>query len=489
MGILRTREEYLPVTCAIMRPESRDEFFGAIKKQSQGRAEHIAKLCSVETGLVNDWMSGKSNVPYHFLQMLAHHYNITIPAVGELRREYLAVSQTATKGLPAMTKARAQAPKPARESREERRGERKPKAEKPRREPRPKPERKPRAAKPQSQPQPPKKPSKGKPAEPKGPRVPEPSEALAYWAGVAIMAARREPSELVMTADRHIGQNFAGSWAAVTRELFGVKPALKMVDDGKAQEARLPTAGFEEFFDRLELKAERKPGEAGVPRWAWSNPAWKAACVKGVVDACAHFQRAPALTLRALPERLARALEKMLASMNLAPAVAADGTVTLAGAELLDRYFEKVGTSNMKLRDQYKAYKNPRRGGGPPPPPPPEPREPGEPAPIDEQIEKRPVVDEVNEEEKEAVLSEKVEATEAEAEEIVEAAEEKLEASYGAEASPDENMEAAIDAAAAAKAVASAQPSRFGDPPPQPKLPPKPPYRRRTLYRGRPGKR
>ena len=505
MGILRTREEYLPVTCAILKPGDREAFFSAIKKQSHGKPDQIAKLCEVETDMVNDWVAGKSNVPYHFLQMLAHHYNVPLPPVGELRREYLAVSQTAARrdSVPAAAKAKAQ---PQKEERQGRR-ERKPKAEKPGRGERPRRERAPRGAskpkaerpqppqqaRPQQQqaqpqqppqahpqqqqphPQPPqKKAPKGK-AEPKGPRVPEPSESLAYWIGVTIMTAQRQQTELVMTADRRIGQNFAGTWANLTRELLGVRPSLKMVDNGKAQEARLPCEGFEEFFDRLDLKPDRKPGEAGVPRWAWSNPAWKVACVKGVVDACAHFQRAPALTLHALPERLAKALQKMLHAMGFTAEAAADGTVTLHGVELLDRYFDKVGTSNMKLRDQYKAYKNPHTGG----------RRMAEEAEKEavEAVGLGPGTDEDTEKDEVRVVGEEIET--ADEEEKHEHEEEALEATGGLEASPEESIEAALDAAAAAKAAASAQPSRFGEPPPQPK--PKPTlHRRKTVWRGRP---
>jgi len=123
------------------------------------------------------------------------------------------------------------------------------------------------------------------------------------------------------------------------------------------QEASLPAAGLEEFFSRLELKQGEKPSEsANVPRWAWSNPAWKSACLKGIADASGNFQRTPSLTLSGLPERLSRSIQKILSSLGFKPEAGPDGTIVIKGAEDIRRYFETVGTSNMKLKDQFKAF-------------------------------------------------------------------------------------------------------------------------------------
>lgn len=498
MGILKTREEYLPVTCAILKPEDRDAFFSAVKKAG-GHPEAVARHCDVTVEMANEWISGKANVPYHSLQTLAHQYTVAMPAVGELRREYLAVSQAPSR------RETPTPPRPSKRTQREAKSPREPSERQPRKERAAKPQRErqqPRQEKRRSQHEPraphepraqhePRRPQReqrgkqaGRKAPPplKGPHVPEPSEAFAYWVGITLLTGRREGAELIMSADRRIGQNFAGAWANLTRDLFGVKPALKMLDEGKAQEAALPVAGFEECLDRLDLKEGKPFNEAGVPRWAWSNPAWKAACLKGIVDARASFQRAPAIVLEGLPERLGRAVQKMLAAFKLEAVIAENGAIELKGAEAIELYFEKVGTGNMKLRDQYRAFTRPR-GGRPP-------REGAEeavadsaPAPADAE---RPATaegeaSEAGEEEKGRVLAEEVEAADEEAEIQNEALTEAL----GSEPGADESLEAAIDAAAAAKAAASAQPSRFAPPPPQPKEK-QPPHRRRTLFRGRP---
>lgn len=529
MGILRTREEYLPVTCAILKPEDREAFFGAIKQQKSGRPENIARLCEVPVDTANAWIAGKANVPYHTLQTLAHHYQVAIPPVGELRREYLEVQQTATRRetpMPPARRASSQEPKEGRRERggkkrqgeeprkeAKRQGERKPRRkqeprarreeqtaevqpqlqpgqEQPSLEPQPeqrqpqsegsrqgRSRRQPRRDRQQPQQQRQQQQQRGK-GRPQGPRVPEPSEALAYWVGVSILSAKREGAELVMTADRKVGQNFAGTWAGLTRDLFGVRPVLKMLDDGRAQEARLPIAGFEEFLDRLELKEGKAIGEPGVPRWAWSNPAWKAACLKGLVDSRAYFQRKPALVLEGIPARLAQAFQKMLSAFQLTAQVSENGTITLEGVETLDRYFEKVGASNMKLRDQYRAFRNPRgsrhSGGTDDAPAPAAEAGTANEAPA-------PRTDEASEEEHGRVVAEEVEAADEEAEIAAHHVEEAEEPQAG-----EQDPDAALDAAAAAKAFNSPQPSRFAPPPPQPKAPPKRHGPRRTMFRGRP---
>lgn len=504
MGILRTREEYLPVTCAIMKAEDREAFFSSLKKQN-ARPDQIARLCEVSVETANEWISGKTNIPYHSLQTLAHHYSAALPPIGELRREYLAVSQQpsrreAPRSAPEKPAREAKAPKTPGEPRA-RRGRGGKRGEEPRKQAKrdaeapqqaaegsepsvvhpsqPRQRQQPRQQqqkRQQQSSQPQQSKGGGRPQRapaPKGPRVPEPSEQLAYWVGVTILSFRREGTELVMIADRRMGQNFAGTWANLTRDLLGVKPTVKMVDDGKAQEARMPIAGFEDFLDRLEIKDGRAPGEPGVPRWAWSNPAWKAACLKGIVDARAFFQRAPALVLEGIPERLGKAIQKMLSAFKVEATIEGT-TITLKGAEAVDLYFEKVGASNMKLRDQYRAYKYPR--GSRPPADDKSERVPGDVTPASE---------EAGEEEHGRVIAEEVEAADEEAEMSNEA----LQGGSAPEAAAEEPIdeEAAMDAAAARKAHASQQPSRIAPPPEPPKQAPQ--KRRRTLYRGRPDRR
>ncbi len=538
MGILRTREEYLPVTCAILKAEDREAFFSTIKKHSNSRPEHMARLCETTVDAVNDWISGKANVPYHSLQTLAHNYETPIPPVGELRREYMAISQlpsrheTPTPPSPskktreaakqpreeAPRRGRGKAAKPRREPRRAERPEARreegsvtpPQAQPEAREERPRQPQQPQAKGQQprnqqprgqqqrgqqqrgQQPQRQKQPQRGGSPAPQGPRVPEPTEQLAFWVGITIVTGRREAEALIMSADRRIGQNFAGIWANLTRELFGVKPTLAMLDNGKIQEARLPVAGFEDFLDRLDFKDSKAFNEAGVPRWAWSNPAWKAACLKGVVDGRAFFQRAPSLVLESIPERLAKALQKMLSAFQLEAVAGPNGALELKGVETLDKYFEKVGTGNMKLRDQYRAFRHPRDGR-------PAPEDSGRPGPYTGAPAAPATVPVAGAEEADAEVHDRVLAEEVEAaddqdeihEEAVEAAAEpQAEAAPAATAAPasPQDPDDAADAAAARKAHASAQPSRFGDPPPQPKKAPAAPGggRRKTLYRGRP---
>ena len=92
MGILRSREELLPVTCAVLSDADRRDFFDKLKKKA-GRVERIAQACDASASVVSDWMSGKCLIPYQALQRLAREFGIEPPKVSELRREYQVVSQ------------------------------------------------------------------------------------------------------------------------------------------------------------------------------------------------------------------------------------------------------------------------------------------------------------------------------------------------------------------------------------------------------------
>ncbi len=303
-------------------------FFAQLGKQKGGKADGIARLCGVPAELADQWVQAKVHVPYHALQLLAHHFGRPLPRIGELRREYQPVSQAQPASReapkpPPRASAPAKEPRQAKESRRRRQH---------------RSERRPAPAAPQRQ----------------ETRLPEPSEELAYWVGATLCAARRRESSLVFSAGRRVGQNFAGVWAQRTRELFGVKPGIASADDGKFQEASLPVAGLESFFDRLGI--QENPGSASLPRWAWSNAAWKTACLRGMVDACAHFHRQPALSFEDLPPALARPFQKMFESLPMRLTAGPREVIGIWDREGVEAYFKAVGTRNLKLKDQFGAY-------------------------------------------------------------------------------------------------------------------------------------
>lgn len=344
MAILKSREELLPVTCAVLKDEHRKDFFDAVQTRRGGKPEQVAKALSVPVSAVQDWISGKVHIPYHILQRVAHEFGLALPLIGELRRESQAViglAKPAPRLLPPEPAPRqAKRENPPRGSRRAKEPCREPQARK-----QASPGRRPRRGKPAPRQQPPAKGGKGPPL----------SDALAYWVGTYLVAAKRSEESIVFSADRHMGQNFAGTWARRTQEIFGAAPRLTMKDGGKVQEAACSAPDIDELLACAGVKQAQGQGPV-VPRWVWSNPTWKTACLKGLMDAGGRFQRIPALTLQGLPEPLARSAHKILAALGFKSKLQEYGSVTLAGKEDVEKYYTTVGTDNMKLRDQLKAY-------------------------------------------------------------------------------------------------------------------------------------
>lgn len=364
MGILRNREELLPVTCAVLSADERNAFFEKIKKKAGGRVEKIAQVGGTNKSVVSDWLNGRANVPYHALQRLSSEFGVDMPPVSELRREFQAVAEMrVSKPRPAPAPAPAEerprredrAPReerPRREASGERKEPRRGRKEAKRERPRPEPRAKPAAEK--------------RPAPSQGPRPPKLSDKAAYWTGVTLSAARREGDRIIFRADRRIGQNFAIVWSRLCSELFGVSCETTVSEDRSVQEASLPIAGLEEFIDRLELK-EGQPAP-GAPRWAWSNPAWKIAFLRGVVDGAGVFRRDPALELLGLSERLVLSVKKLFAGLNLEikpddeAGPVGEPSIVVEGRDQVKRYFDEVGADNHKLRDQLRAFFKEARG-------------------------------------------------------------------------------------------------------------------------------
>jgi hypothetical protein len=370
MGILRNREELLPVTCAVLSAEDRNAFFAAVKKKTKGRVEKIAEIGGTVKSIVSDWMSGKAGIPYHTLQRLSNEFGVDMPPVSELRREFQAVLETrpskpsrpgAKSARPAAKPAgdrkapvrdkERKAAEPKREGRAsgEKKSSRSEKRKRPeRKQPERRPERKPAAAA-QS-----------------GPRAPKLSDKAAYWTGVVLAAGRREKDSIVLTADRRVGQNYALVWTKLCEDLFGIKPSVRLSEDRKSQEAILPLEGISEFVDRIEIK-EGQPAP-GAPRWAWSNPDWKLAFLRGVIDASAVFRRDPALELLGLSERLVLSVKKLLGAHKLeikpeqGEGDVGEPAIILEGRDQVKRYFDEIGADNHKLRDQLRAFFKEGRG-------------------------------------------------------------------------------------------------------------------------------
>lgn len=384
MGILRNRDELLPVTCAILKENERESFFADVRRSAKGNMERVAQTVGVPVPTLQDWANGALNIPYIALQRLASEFSVEMPTVTELRREYQQMVPSVAPRRPttrmpshpgpvggagrAETRQeprregprvaggndyeplRPQTPAPARPERPQRqeRGGRRRNASNPR---------PPKAA------QKPPRPAVPAPARPQriaaprhaaGPRAPKLSAQAAYWAGAALAAARRDGDAIVLSADRRVGQNFAVTWANLSHDIFGVKPTLAFSADELSQEARLPIAGLEEFVGRLGLKTEAMRPPA--PRWVWSNPDWKKAFLKGLVDASAEFRRDPELHLTPLGDHLRRSAEKLFASLSLTPRANEDGSLSISGQEAVEKYYAAVGSDNMKLRDQMKAF-------------------------------------------------------------------------------------------------------------------------------------
>jgi hypothetical protein len=362
MGILRKTEELLPVTCAVLAEDVRHDFFTEIRKRASGNLGRIALIADTTTSVVQDWISGRRNIPYHSLQVLSREFDLEPPPVSELRRELQEVVH-APKARPA--------PEPQREAREPRRErkERPGRRERPQRGERqaaPARERRPRQPQ-QQQPQRSRRPRREEPRQEPG-KGPKLSAELAYWTGVVLAGGRRQAGEVYFSADRRVGQNFASTWAGLTAKLFRVKPSLSMSADHKVQTASLPAAGLEELLSRIEFQEGTEPPNApGAPRWTWSNPEWKAAFLRGVVDVCCHFTRSPALRIAIPSERLRRSVQKILSSLGIEAKDGGQSELCVEGREAVEKYLQSVGTENLKLRDQTKAFLRgrPQRGQAP----------------------------------------------------------------------------------------------------------------------------
>lgn len=367
MGILRNREELLPVTCAVLKENEREMFFNDVRRKASGNMDRVAQAVGVPVTTLQDWVNGTANVPYITLQRLASEFEVEMPSVTELRREFQHIAPVQTQRPSARLPTHpgpigsgqgptgvSRTPLPPRAAQSLRaaqaaradRAERKPRRERPERQARP--ERGQRRDQPK-QARPP-KPARQPQAAPQtsGPRVPKLSDKVAYWTGTVFAAGRRDGDVLAFSG----AATYAGLWGVLTEGLFGVHPTLAPAADGPLNEARLPIAGLEDFVNRLDLKPEANRPPA--PRWAWSNPDWKKAFLKGLVDSVGELTET-SLKLPVLGDPLRRSVEKLLSGLAV-PFVAVDGgALAVEGAENVEKYWRAVGSENPALRDPLEA--------------------------------------------------------------------------------------------------------------------------------------
>jgi transcriptional regulator with XRE-family HTH domain len=352
VGILKSREELLPVTCAILSDDDRNRFFAAVKKKTGGHLEKIAKAVQTTSSRINSWMSGETHVPYHALQQIASELQIDMPKVSELRREFQQVVETKTQRRP------MPGPDTKREPRE-RPGDRNARKERsPSRDKSPRNDRtRGQKSRPTNRPdaRPKQTPSRGESTSRPAAQN-KLTDDRAYWGAVLLTRARRPENEIILDADQDVGQNFAAIWANLTKKAFGVKPDLVLSEDHTVQTAKLEAERVIKFLDRIDFKAGTEPANApGAPRWVWSNPDWKRAFLKGIFDARAIFNREPSLTVKGLSERMRLSAQKLLAAFEL-ESKEIDGALVVEGEAAIKAYATKIGTANPKLRDQLKVF-------------------------------------------------------------------------------------------------------------------------------------
>ncbi|MBI3507690.1 MAG: hypothetical protein HY059_22880 [Proteobacteria bacterium] len=569
MGILKSREEHLPVTCAVLKEEDRKKFFEAVQAQRHGKTDQVARSLGLPNSVVADWIEGKTNIPYHLLQRLSHEYGIDMPPIGELRREIQPVaamaSATPAAVIPKQPKRGGKLPTNITIERTERPDrDRGPRRERSQGKQNPKQAKGPKPGKQrQGKKQRPPQGGQHHGGHPQGQNYPQGghdnrqlpraapqhdkqglpvlSEALAYWVGTSLAGAKPSPAGIVFLADQRTGPSFADIWSRRAKELFGREAVLVDKEEG-VREATFDPAGLEEFFKRLGFGApEATPA---VPRWVWSNPAWKNACLRGLLDARAAFDASPALIVEGLPESLARSVQKMAAAMKLEVKENA-GTLAIEGKENVENYFNNVGADNLKLRDQMTShFGHPGRGALAPAPqprpqgqqrpgtphhsgqqhgggggggrgrrrgrdrdrnrhgggqpqhqrkgPPRLPADPDEPLDFDEAMRLMATLP------PEKGVIEPPGAPKLEQDPLIDPSDATAAAKFAASTPakkigpPSEPSDDEIDAAALRAAERSAQPSAGETEPPPDYRPPKPetpkkPFRRRTVYRGRPG--
>ncbi|MBI2363347.1 MAG: helix-turn-helix transcriptional regulator, partial [Elusimicrobia bacterium] len=223
MGILRSREELLPVTCAVLKEGDRESFFSDVRRKVGGNMDRVAKTVGVPVSTLQDWVNGGANIPYIALQRLASEFGVEMPSVTELRREYQQIVPNAAPRRPATRMPSHPGPvggagrdearkEPRREARREPRrdagvesGGREYEPLRPAKAPEPaapaqsdRPARKERGARRGRRGAEPRQPKAARPQhEPAqrpaaGPRVPKLSEEAAYWAGATIALGRRD---------------------------------------------------------------------------------------------------------------------------------------------------------------------------------------------------------------------------------------------------------------------------------------------------------
>jgi transcriptional regulator with XRE-family HTH domain len=255
MAILRSRDELLPVTCAVLKDEVREKFFSNLKKKVGGKMERVAKVCGTSLSNVNGWEKGDPTPPYTSLQLIASEFGLEMPEVSELRREFRAVEE-ASKGRRPATKQKPSDFGPSPKKQEEKKQAEHPKQEshnKNSRKPERRPENKPAATTPNTATSPDKL-----------------TVERSYWTGVLLARGRRDQTHIRLIADRQMSQNFAATWSNLTHQAFGARPELTMSADRTEQTASLPAEKVAAFLERIDFPPDVKEAP-GAPRWTWSK--------------------------------------------------------------------------------------------------------------------------------------------------------------------------------------------------------------------------
>lgn len=196
-------------------------------------------------------------------------------------------------------------------------------------------------------------------------RFPRESAKVAEFFGIVMGDGGISPRQITVTLHSETDKEFAGYYAGLCYELFGVRPTVSKVKSSKALVVVISRTDLVQWCHTLGLPIGNKIKQGlDVPKWIKRNPAYARACLRGLVDTDGsvfkHKYRVGGkqyeykkLDFCTLSSALLKSAYIIFRANGMSPYVRPGKILRLESQKDVARYFKIIGTSNPKHLRRY----------------------------------------------------------------------------------------------------------------------------------------
>ena len=196
-------------------------------------------------------------------------------------------------------------------------------------------------------------------------KIPKEDERLAEFIGIMLGDGGMTKTQVRVTLNSKTDAEYVKFVQNLIKTLFDVEPSLQIVESRTTTDVIVSRVKLVAFCESIGLKVGSKlKNGSDIPKWINKNDAFKMNCIRGLfdTDGCIFGERHkiknktyeyPRWAFVSASEYLLQSTFTILRELDFSPKIRNNRSVQLESRADIIRYFEVIGTSNLKHRNRF----------------------------------------------------------------------------------------------------------------------------------------